>query len=225
MSQKFAVSFLTAAHSQTERGEKMHGDFFNDFMPWSVNSEALDLRDRRDLLYLGKENLQYLAKFWKKHADKMYAKVKTEPDYYRREKYERDAEDSAYKAREISKIAEDAVSKPRLFEKPTFVTGSHVTCFLEDPDRFVSGILVKVKTDAYVDENPVVIEGVVMSIRVNDGSGYHLIDYIPDGFSIFMTSDFEYFKTHSHYFRIYLNYHTGSLPERDKCDRMISCVS
>ncbi len=203
----------------------MHGDYFDDFMPWSVNSENLNLRNRRDMVNLGKENLQFLARFWKKHAEKMSAKVKTETDFHRRERFLQDVEDSTFKAREIRKIAEGAESKPCLFEKPTFKTGNRITCFMENPDRFISGILAKVKADTEEEDEEVRIKSAALTIRVYDQSGQHLIDFVPEGFTVFRTEDYEFFKTHLDYFRLYLNYYTQSIPDRDKADRMLFCIS
>lgn len=204
----------------------MHGDYFDDFMPWSVNSDRLNLKDRRDMVNLGRENLLFLAKFWEQHAKKMYAKVDNPATTYQnRERFEHDARDSTFKAREIKKIAETAESKPRLFEKPAFKTGSQVTCFLEKPDRFVSGVLAKVKADATINEDGTAeIKDAILSIRVYDHSGQHLIDYVPDGFTLFMTEDFEYFRRHWQFFELYLNYHTWTIPERDKVNRMLYCL-
>lgn len=215
-----------AAHSQIERGDYMHGDYFDDFMPGSIDSENLNLRDRRDMVNLGKENLMFLATFWKKHAEKMRAKIKVEPDYRRREKFEQDADESAFKAREIRKIAEGAESKPRLFEKPTFKTGARVTCFMEKPDRYVSGILAKVKADTEEEDEEVVLSNAVLAIRVYDQSGrQQLIDFVPEGFTMFLTEDYEYFKTHLAYFRMYLGYFAQSVPDQDKANRMLFCIS
>ncbi|MBQ1528401.1 hypothetical protein IIZ77_01995, partial [Candidatus Saccharibacteria bacterium] len=61
-------------------------------------------------------------------------------------------------------------------------------------------------------------------IRAYDGNDQHTIEYVPDGFSLFMADDFEYFKTHPRFFRLYLNYYTQTIPERDKVDRMIACL-
>ena len=203
----------------------MHGDYFDDLMPWSINTENLDLRTRRDVEFLGKLNLQYASRTWRKHAEKMSAKVKTEPDYQRREKFQIDAEKSFRKANELRKIAESAESKPCLFEKPTFKTGARVTCFLEKPDRFVSGILTKVKAETEEEDEEVRITDAVLTIRVYDQSGQRLIDFAPNGFTLFPTEDYEYFKTHLSFFRVYLNYYAQSIPDRDKADRMLFCIT
>ena len=201
----------------------MHGDYFDDFIPAMISSENLSLRSQRDMANLGKENLQFLIRFWKKRAEKMRAKVKVEPDFEKRGQFEYEANSAAHKASELKKIAEGAESKPHLFEKPTFETGSHVTCFLEQPDRYVSGILIKIKADT--DEDAVTGKNAVFFIRVFDQSGQHTIEYAPDGFSLFMTDEFEYFKAHWGFFRLYLEYHTYSIPDRDKADRMLFCIS
>ncbi len=203
----------------------MRGDYFEDFMPWSVNSESLKLRDRRDMINLGKENLQFLARFWKQHADKMSAKV-NDPNvtFHNREKFEQDAEDSAFKARELRKLAEEADSKPRLFEKIAFESGSQVTVFQENPDRFVSGVIAKIKPAANDDETADVHHARFL-IRPTGTFESGIIDYTPDGFTLFLTKDFEYFQHHPMFFRLCLNYHTWSIPDRDKVDRMIFCVT
>lgn len=206
----------------------MRGDYFDDFMPWSINSENLSLKNRYDMDNLGKENLLFVARFWEQHARKMYDKANTATTYEEREKFKYDASRSSFKAREIRKIAKTAQSKPCIFEKPSFKTGDSVVCFLEQPSRFCFGIIAKINiTNPVFDEadEVIAVENAVFLIRINDQSERRLITYVPDALTLFTSKDFEYFRSHWHYFKTYLNYYAQTISEHDKVNRMLSCLS
>ena len=205
----------------------MRGDYFDDFMPWSINSESLSLKSRRDLDNLGKENLHFIARFWEGHAKKMYDKANTATAYEEREKFKHDASRSNFKAREIRKIAKTAPSKPRIFEKPSFKTGDRVVCFLEKPSRFCSGVITKMKIDnpIFDEANGIITaKNAVFLIRTYDNKSDR-ITYEPDGLTLFTAEDFEYFKNDWYFFRVYLNYYAQTITEHDKVERMLCCIS
>ncbi|MBQ1528599.1 hypothetical protein IIZ77_03065, partial [Candidatus Saccharibacteria bacterium] len=124
----------------TERGDIMYGDYFEQYIPVKYRHDSLELRTYREMEFLGRENLQLLARFWKQHAEKRAKNAETAATYEEREKADFDAREERILAKELNKIAAEAEPKPLLFEKPTFKTGSRVICFLENPDRYVSGI-------------------------------------------------------------------------------------
>lgn len=205
----------------------MFGGHYEDFIPVMYRHYSLKLDSYRDLLFMGKESLQCLARFWEKHA-KTCDRIANDPksNYEKREYAESQAREERYMAGELRRFAKEAESKPNLFERPTFRKGLQVTCFLENPDRYVSGVLVKVKAEAEMREDDVIeIKDAILIIRTYDQSGQHLIEYAPDGFTLFTTEDFEFFQAHWSYFKFYLNYHTWTIPERDKVNRMLYCLS
>ena len=202
-----------------------------DLLPWDVEPRKLNPQSDADMLNLGRENLEYLARFWKKRAEKMTAKAKEETDFSCREQHEQDAEASEYKASVIKELANHAESKPLLFEKPALKKGCQITCFLEEPtSHYVSGPISDIRGQSAEfanDEKETLIKatGVIFTIKVHDRSEPYKVNYSPDyWFTIMKKADFEYFRTHPEYFRLYLSYHAQTIPEYDKARKMYATI-
>lgn len=207
----------------------MFGDYYEKYIPVMYRHDSLELDDESKLFFLGRENLQCLAAFWKQHAETCQnISEDMSKDYKTRERNARQAADERRMFKELSDMAKKAASKPCLFERPAIKTGSRVTCFLENPDRYVSGIVAKVNAgiviidDAADGKKPIVhIDDVTMLVRLSD---QQVIRCIPDNFTPLMTEDFEYFRQNKRYFRTYLKYRVRKFPEEDKVERMLACL-
>jgi len=194
----------------------MLGDYFEDFIP-EIYKGNLELLSARDMVFLGKDNLQLLARFWEHHIKNLTNRLQLESDFEKREKLERRIASVSYMARELRRMSKDADSKPLLFVKPTLKASTRVVIFLENPARFVPGVIAKIVVDEESQTG-------IFYVR-SYGGNHELIAYEPDGFSIFLADDFEYFKRHQRYFGLYLSYYADTVPERDKVMRMLDCLS
>ena len=201
---------------------------YGDFIPVMYRHYSLTPDSRRDMIFLGKKTLQCLADFWEKHAESQDRVAETAPTYKARER----AEEQAKREREMAEIlrgfVKEAEPKPNLFAIPVIKTGSRVTCFLENPDRYVSGVVAKIKasTTRHDDDDTVEINDATAVIRINNLLlGQQTISYALGDFTMFATEDFEYFRKHQRFFELYLNYHAKTVPEHDKVARMLRCLS
>ena len=183
-------------------------------IPVSYRNAYVTIETDNDLRYLGKENLQFLARFWEACAVKARstrdATVNAE-EWDRLDGRARSANDRSHHLRSLSKTS---ISKPRLFERPTYRVGSKVTCFMENPDRFISGTLSEINgiSDASDEENEdvVQIQSATFTIKVYDANlpqRYREYTYVPDGLTLYPTEDFEYYRHHPSYFNMTLRYH------------------
>lgn len=197
----------------------MFGDYFEDFIPVMYRHGDIRLNSRRDMIFLGKENLQLLARFWERHAAKREKNSETAARYEDRERAASDAREERFYAGELRRFAKEAESKPMIFSKPTFHVNDRITYFLENPDRFVSGKLSKI---SHYDEEA---GTATFSLLVIDKLGAHTIEFEPEEFSLYKTEDFEYFRAHISFFETYLSYYAEHITECDKAQRILRAAA
>ncbi|MBR3131169.1 hypothetical protein IKG31_01185 [Candidatus Saccharibacteria bacterium] len=193
-----------------------------DLIPVTIFAGLDDIRSDKDLRYLGKENLQYLAKFWESRKKKFADKRDAETDPFKRDDYQNEVDDCESKRNYLMRLALQSKSKPPFLEKRIFYIGSKVVFFSSSPDQYIKGIIVKV----YVDEES---ETGSFSIRIQDDNmftGSYELQYTPDGMSLFLAKDFHYYCTHPDYFRYVLNYYSGTrtLSEITYIERMVAAL-
>lgn len=179
----------------------------DDCIPVIEKSSLATFKTDKDLIYLGKENLQHLARFWKARMEKFSKKKADEPSPFKQSNYQLEIDLCASKCDYLKKLIVRSTSKPAFLEKTIIRIGGRVTCFVPSPDRYVQGTVSKI----YVDEES---ETGSFSIRVYDESlftKYYDLMYVPDGKTIFLTKDFNYYKTHPDFFRYMLCYSANTL--------------
>ena len=173
------------------------------------NTAYVTIQTDNDLCTLGKQNLYFLARRWESWAENAKAKLAKTTDA--EEQYDLRERIHSYldRARHLRTIAKSAYDKPRIFERVGFRVGSRVTCFLTDPDRFVSGTLVRYSNVEYTkdEENPS-IKSVDFVIRVDGGPlrGAHDITIVPNPLTIYHTEDFQFYRHYPRYFNLTLRY-------------------
>ncbi|MBR3319724.1 hypothetical protein IKG20_00215 [Candidatus Saccharibacteria bacterium] len=194
----------------------MFNDAFGDFIPAQYDGD-LELENRRDVIFLGRENLTFLKDFWESRARKFDSTLDSIRDYRKFEARKAEIERCQFKASELERFIKEAESKPRIFEKTAFRVGSKVVCFQEKPDCYVSGEV----SEIYMDPET---RSLNIIIRVSGNANFDIIRNRPDGFTLFTAEDFEYFKRHIRFFEIYLRYYTQTVTERDKVSRMLKTI-
>ena len=181
-------------------------------IPVSYRSAYVSITTDNDLLALGKENLYYLARVWEKCAEKAKATMAETTNSDKLDRLSSKVRAYSDRARHLRTVAKDAFDKPKIFERPVLHIGSRVTCFLMDPDRFVSGTLAKVvdvKNIAPVsapaenteddEDSKAKTATAKFVIRVSDSHGSHDYTYTPDILTLYPTEDFEFYRSHPKY--------------------------
>lgn len=193
-----------------------------DLIPVTVFAGFDDMKSDNDLRYLGRENLRYLANFWDDRKKRFSNKLANEPSPLKRNDFQDEIDNCERKRDHLLKLASQSPSKPPFLEKRVFHVGSKVTCFTTSPDRYVSGTIVRV----YVDEES---DTGSFSIRVYDKDLFtksYDLQYEPDGHSLYLAKDFEYYCAHPDYFRFVLDYcsKAATLSEIAYIDRMMAVL-
>ena len=193
-----------------------------DCVPVVLQSGLNRIESEKDLLFLGKENLQFLARFWKKRKEKFVAKMNEESSPLLREDYREEVEECGAKYNYLRSLAARAVSKPILFDREPFRRTDRVACFMSSPDRFVIGTIVHI----FYDEDSGTGS---FSIRIYDKNllekTYDLM-YMPEGRSMFAVDEFNYYCSDHDYFRLVLEYSAPNLtpPELTRIERMVDAL-
>ncbi|MBR5389285.1 hypothetical protein IK146_01875 [Candidatus Saccharibacteria bacterium] len=197
---------------------------------------GLDVKTEKDLEYLGRENLLFLAKFWKNRMGKFYQKAEAEPSRLKRDDLKSEVQFCSKKRDYLRALAARSESKPAIFEKQAIRVSTKVTYFTTEPDdSYVSGIVVKINVDNKIDVDEAKTDidreskTGSFSIRVYDRNlltKYYDFVYTPDGRSLFLTSDFEYYCAHPDYFKFVLYYCTDTLTPSEIAyiDRMLAAL-
>ncbi len=177
-----------------------------DLIPVSIFVGLDNITSSKDLRYLGRENLGYLAKFWESRKKKFADKCNAETNPLKHDDYQKEVDDCESKHDYLMRLAARSQSKPPFLEKQIFYIGSKVVCFSTSPDRYIEGVIVKVYVSGESGANS-------FSIRIKDDSLFtrtYELQYNPDGISLFMVKDFRYYCTHPDYFRYMLNYYSAA---------------
>ena len=193
----------------------------NECIPASFHNGLVEFESVQDLMYLGKENLAVLAQFWEERKERFSKKLAKENDLRRRDDIRFEVEQCGARWSYLKSIMGNSESKPVFFAKPVISTGTKVACFATDPDRYIVGVVVKIDRDENSGTGSFII-------RTYDRKLAESVDlkYTPDGFSMFLADDIDYYRAHPGYFRYVLNYlaRPSNPQEIDYADRLVAAL-
>ena len=172
-----------------------------------MQSSYSSIKTDDDLIYLGRENLQYLARFWKKRMEKFADKRDRAKGSSERDDFDEEVRDCHEKYDYLKKLTVATPSKPLLFEKTIIRIGSKVTCFISETDRYISGSIVKINYDEELETGTFVVRVYDKNVSTK---AYDYV-YTPDGLSLVTTDDFKYYCDNPDYFRFTLRYRARSM--------------
>lgn len=193
--------------------ECIPANFFNSMIEYDLG---------QDYTYLGKENLAYLARFWDNRIKRFRDMLKAESDPDKKGNIRRELRECGAKLDYLKNLISCSESKPAFFRKPVISIGTKVVCFAADPDRYIIGTIVKIDRD---EESGIGS----LTIRTFDknlcAKSYDIV-YAPDGFSMFLAEDFDYYRAHPDYFRLTLEYlaRPANPAEIDYVNRLVNAL-
>lgn len=205
----------------------MEENLFN-FIPSGLCTYfATDAITELNLIYLGREALLALSQAWLNRTEELFRRSKAADSTELRILIASDAQECRKKGYYLRNLSYRADSKPQIFRQEHFRVGERVTCFFQQPPRYIR-ILIGERPFANL-----VVTGVSGSqksplYRLNprkDGvvnpNGFY---FKPDRVSIFPTDDFSYLKCHPNFFRMYLSFRARTEPELQKIGRVLSAL-
>lgn len=201
----------------------------NDCIPGSFYISIAGIETARDLIYLGKENLTYLARFWKKRKKKFSEKLFSEKDSQKRDGIKLEIERCDARWEYLESIIPNSESKPAFFAKPVFKKGNRVACFVAEPDRYVVGTIVDITTEPIPGEKNEDLKMGTFIIRAYDrelGENYDL-EYTPDGSLMFLADYLDYYRANPDYYRymLYCLAAPSNPREIDYIERLVAALT
>ena len=207
------------------------GDYA-EYIPFELQSPVLEVKDERDLLYLGYNNLKYYSEYWMKRYNELTQKICACSDPLERAYILSEASDYRNKSRILDILATRAENKPEFYHHHVaYPVGCRLTyCVL-------NGSLAA--TSKHIKPNSFIKSVVLGSIQHDDYECYYTVRVYShdleepgsiklsisrDDICAFPTIDFPYLKTHPNYFRLYLNVRAVNDIERAKIEPILSAI-
>lgn len=194
----------------------------NECIPTVYHDGLAEFYNVQDLMYLGKENLTCLAIFWEDRKAKFTKKWADETNLDKRAMYKTEEEQCGARCRYLKNIIPKCESKPIFFAKPTISIGTRVAFFATEPDCYIVGTVAEIKRDEASKKGSLIIR----KDNKEPATSYEYWQYRPDGFSMFLADDLDYYREHPAYFRYVVNYlaKPSNPAENDYIDRLVAAL-